>query len=93
MKTSECYLPEGSYTALPAVRQALASLDGLCRAQDEGMILEAPAQRCTPAHDLLFDFGFAQGIMPRACCALAWPRATHAKSPILSRVASRPALS
>lgn len=28
MKTSECYLPEGSYTALPEVRQALSSPDG-----------------------------------------------------------------
>ena len=81
MKTSECYLPEGSYTALPEVRQALSSPDGLRRAQDEGMILEAVAQRCTAAHDLLFDFGFAQGVMPRSCCALG-----VAEIAILSRV-------
>ena len=86
MKTSECYLPEGSYAALPAVRQALASPDGLRRAQDEGMILEAPAQRCTPAHDLLFDLGFAQGIMPRACCALGVAEGDTREIAILSRV-------
>lgn len=86
MKTSECYLPEGSYTALPEVRQALASLDGLRRAQDEGMILEAVAQRCTPANDLLFDLGFAQGIMPRSCCALGVAECDTREIAILSRV-------
>lgn len=86
MKTSECYLPEGSYTALPEVRQALASLDGLRRAQDEGAILEAVAQRCTAAHALLFDFGFAQGIMPRSCGALGVAEGDTREIAILSRV-------
>lgn len=86
MKTSECYLPEGSYAALPAVRQALASSEGLRRAQEEGMILEAVAQRCTAAHDLLFDLGFAQGIMPRACCALGVAEGDTREIAILSRV-------
>ena len=86
MKTSECYLPEGSYTALPEVRQALASLDGLRRAQDENRILEAVAQRCTAAHDLLFDLGFAQGIMPRSCCALGVAEGDTREIAILSRV-------
>ena len=69
MKTDD-FLPEGSYGTLPSVRQALHSLEGLRRAQDEGRILEAPALRCTAAHDRLFDVGFARGVMPRACCAL-----------------------
>ena len=86
MKTSECYLPEGSYAALPAVRQVLASPEGLRRAQEEGMILEAVAQRCTAAHDLLFDLGFAQGIMPRACCALGVAEGDTREIAILSRV-------
>ena len=46
MKTDD-FLPEGSYGTLPSVRQALHSLEGLRRAQDEGRILEAPALRCT----------------------------------------------
>lgn len=86
MKTSECYLPEGSYTALPAVQQALASLDGLRQAQAEGRILEAVAQRCTAAHDLLFDFGFAQGILPRSCGALGIAEGDTREIAILSRV-------
>ena len=55
MKTSESYLPEGSYMVQPAVRQAFSTLGALRQAQDEGRILEAVAQRCTAAHDLLFD--------------------------------------
>ena len=86
MKTSECYLPEGSYAALPEMRQALSSLDALRRAQDAGTILEAVAQRCTAAHDLLFDFGFAQGIMPRSCCALGVAEGDTREIAILSRV-------
>ena len=61
MKTSESYLPEGSYMVQPAVRQAFSTLGALRQAQDEGRILEAVAQRCTAAHDLLFDLGIAQG--------------------------------
>ena len=86
MKTSESYLPEGSYTALPAVRQAFSSLEALHRAQDEGVILEAAAQRCTAAHDLLFDLGIAQGIMPRSCCALGVAEGDTREIAILSRV-------
>ena len=70
MKTSESYLPEGSYMVQPAVRQAFSTLGALRQAQDEGRILEAVAQRCTAAHDLLFDLGIAQGILPRVSCAL-----------------------
>lgn len=86
MKTSESYLPEGSLTPLPAVRDALSSLDGLRRAQDEGTVLEAVAQRCTASHDLIFDFGFAQGVMPRAACALGVAEGETREIAILSRV-------
>ena len=81
MKTSESYLPEGSYMVQPAVRQAFSTLGALRQAQDEGRILEAVAQRCTAAHDLLFDLGIAQGSC-RACPARsAWRRATRARLP------------
>ncbi|MDO4269396.1 MAG: S1 RNA-binding domain-containing protein [Eubacteriales bacterium] len=86
MKTSESYLPEGSYSAYPEVRQALESLDGLRAAQDGGVILEAVAERCTAAHDLAFDFGFAAGVMPRACCALGVAEGDTREIAILSRV-------
>ena len=86
MKTSESYLPEGSYMVQPAVRQAFSTLGALRQAQDEGRILEAVAQRCTAAHDLLFDLGIAQGIMPRSCCALGVAEGDTREIAILSRV-------
>ena len=85
MKTDD-FLPEGSYGTLPSVRQALHSLEGLRRAQDEGRILAAPALRCTAAHDLLFDFGFARGVMPRACCELGLAAGQVREFAVLSRV-------
>lgn len=86
MKTSESYLPEGSYTAQSAVQTACRSLEGLRRAQDEGRILEAVAQRCTPAHDLLFDLGPVRGVMPRASTALGVAEGDTREIAILTRV-------
>ena len=86
MKTSESYLPEGSYMVQPAVRQAFSTLGALRQAQDEGRILEAVAQRCTAAHDLLFDLGIAQGILPRVSCALGVAEGDTREIAILARV-------
>ena len=86
MKTSESYLPEGSYMVQPAVRQAFSTLGALRQAQEEGRILEAVAQRCTAAHDLLFDLGIAQGILPRVSCALGVAEGDTREIAILSRV-------
>ena len=86
MKTSESYLPEGSYMVQPAVRQAFSTLGALRQAQDEGRILEAVAQRCTATHDLLFDLGIAQGILPRVSCALGVAEGDTREIAILSRV-------
>ena len=60
MKTDD-FLPEGSYGTLPFVRQALHSLEGLRRAQDEGRILEAPALRGTPPPAMGVDVGVGRG--------------------------------
>ena len=43
-------------------------------------------RRCTAAHDLLFDFGFARGVMPRACCALGIAEGQVREIAVLSRV-------
>ena len=48
MMKNDDFLPEGSYGALPSVRQALRSLEGLRRAQDEGRILESCAVQNVP---------------------------------------------
>ena len=70
----------------PAVRQAFSTLGALRQAQDEGRILEAVAQRCTATHDLLFDLGIAQGILPRVSCALGVAEGDTREIAILSRV-------
>lgn len=54
--------------------------------QDEGRILESCAVRCTALHDLLFDFDFARGVMPRACCALGLAEGQVREIAVLSRV-------
>ncbi len=86
MKTSESYLPEGSYMRKKEVNKALQSIEGLRRAKDEGMILEAPAARCTSSHDLIFDLGQVQGVMPRESCALGVAEGDTREIAILTRV-------
>jgi len=86
MKISESYLPEGSYSGNSEVRKALQSLEGLRNARDEGLILEATTARCTAAHELIFDFGFAQGVMPREKCALGVAEGSTREIAILTRV-------
>ncbi len=86
MKTSESYLPEGSYMRKKEVSKALQSIEGLRRAMDEGMILEAPAARCTASHDLIFDLGPVQGVMPRESCALGVAEGDTREIAILTRV-------
>lgn len=86
MKKNERYLPEGSYSRQEEVQAALSSLEGLRRAQQTGQILEAVPLRCTATHDLLFDFGFAQGIMPRTECAMGITSGETREIAILTRV-------
>lgn len=86
MKISECYLPEGSPQTLAATHAATVSPDTLRRAQDEGTILESVALRCTAEHDLLFDLGCADGVMPREECALGIAEGDTREIAILSRV-------
>jgi len=86
MKKSESYLPEGSYMRTKEVNKALQSIEGLRRAMDEEMILEAPAARCTASHDLIFDLGPVQGVMPRESCALGVAEGDTREIAILTRV-------
>ncbi len=86
MKISESYLTEGSYSKNGEVKQALRSIEGLRRAMDEGLILEARAARCTASHDLIFDFGFAKGVMPREKCALGVAEGETREIAVLTRV-------
>ncbi|MFQ9126479.1 MAG: hypothetical protein ACLR4Z_06440 [Butyricicoccaceae bacterium] len=70
------------------MRQALAIASTDCAAhRTKGVILEASGAAHAPrAHDLLFDFGFARGVMPRRAARSALRRAGAREIAVLSRV-------
>ncbi|RKJ78175.1 30S ribosomal protein S1 [Butyricicoccus sp. 1XD8-22] len=84
MKRDENCLPEGFRSELPENRAALASLDALRQAGDA--VLEAPASRCSCAHDLLIELGWTTAVIPRAECALGLDTGETREIAILSRV-------
>ena len=59
------YRPEGSILSLPENRAYLASEEGLQRAADSGIILEAMALRCDSDYRLTVDLGCMKGYIPR----------------------------
>ena len=62
----DMYLPEGAYIGTRSNEEAMASLENLIRAKNLGTVLEARAQLCDGAHDLLVSLGKYKGIIPRA---------------------------
>ena len=60
------YLPEGSLSPLPEMREYLASPAGLERAKNEGVILEATVLLCDTAMRLHVDLGCMRGIIERS---------------------------
>ncbi len=59
------YKPEGAVLSMPANREYLASEQGLIRAMNEGVILEAMAVRCDSNYRLTVDLGCMKGIIDR----------------------------
>ena len=59
------YKPEGSILASPANREYLASEQGLERAMNEGVILEAMAVRCDNTFRLTVELGCMRGYIER----------------------------
>ncbi len=86
MKKIGSYLPEGSYSKISEVKKALSSPEGLRKALNGHMVLEAEPARCTASHELIFDFGFATGIMPREKSALGVAEGETREIAILTRV-------
>ena len=60
----KCYLPEGARLGSAENREACASLSGIERAMNTGMILEGIARLCDRAMDLHVDVGAFEGIIP-----------------------------
>lgn len=59
------YKPEGAVLSMPSNREYLASEQGLIRAMNEGVILEAMAVRCDSNYRLTVDLGCMKGIIDR----------------------------
>ena len=59
------YMPEGSYLSASENREYLSSLNGLERAMNDGVILEAVATRCDSSFTLTVDLGNYTGYITR----------------------------
>ena len=59
------YKPEGIVLSMPENREYLSNENGLIRAMNEGVILEAMAVRCDASYTLTVDLGCMLGIIDR----------------------------
>ncbi len=60
------YNPEGIVLSMPENREYLSSENGLIRAMNEGVILEAMAVRCDASYTLTVDLGCMLGVIERS---------------------------
>lgn len=80
MPENKLFLPEGLRPPL------LRSLSDLREAMEQGEILEAPVQRCTPDHTLLLSLGGVRGRIPRQEAVAPWISGADRDISVLSRV-------
>lgn len=88
MKKGDFYPPEGTRIQTAANTAALSSLSALYTAMQEGRILEAFANACTTAHELLIPLPKCGciAVMPREECAIGIDDGSTREIAILSRV-------
>lgn len=75
------YLPEGM-----GVRRGGFTMELLCKAKAEGVILQAPVISCSEEHDLLVDLGCCTGRIPREETALGIAEGSTREIAVISRV-------
>ncbi len=80
------YKPEGSLLALPVNREYLASEQGLERAMNDDVILEAMAVRCDSDFRLSVDLGCMRGYMNREDVQLTQPGESVRDIAVITRV-------
>lgn len=80
------YLPEGNLLQTKNNLSYLSNLQGLERAKNEQVILEAIAVSCDTEHNLILDLNGIQGIIPREECAIGIQNGSTRDIAILSRV-------
>ncbi len=80
------YLPEGELFETEENYGYISTVEGLLSAKENGIILEAIAESCTPAHDLTIKLPACRGIIPREDCALGIKEGKTKDIAIISRV-------
>ena len=80
------YLPEGNLMNTPENKICVHSPLSLADAYTKKYILEARATVCDANHNLIVDFGYMKGIIPRAECALGIMDGSVRDIAIISRV-------
>ena len=80
------FKPEGWLLHKEENRQACRSLGALQAAMEQESILEARAIDCTADHDLIVDFGFCRGIIPRSEGAIGIDDGSTRDIALISRV-------
>lgn len=80
------YLPEGELILKEENRKATQSLRSLEECIASGRIVEAPCIVCDSRHNLIVDFGFIKGIVPRSEGAIGIDDGTTRDIALISRV-------
>ena len=80
------YLPEGELILKEENRRAIESLHSLEECVLSGRIVEAPCIICDSRHNLIVDFGFMKGIVPRSEGAIGIDDGTTRDIALISRV-------
>lgn len=80
------YRPEGSIIDSSENKAYLGTKEGLKRAMNEGVILEAKAEMCTSSHDLIVGLPCIKAIMPREEACLGIREGKTKDIAIISRV-------
>lgn len=80
------YKPEGWLLNTAENNSYCRSLSGLQDAMNQGRILEARSTVCTSSHDLLVDFGFCKGVIPRTQGAIGIEDGSTRDIAIISKV-------
>lgn len=80
------YLPEGEILNTEENLGYISSVNGLFEAKRRGIVLEARAESCSPAHDLTVTLPACRAIIPREECAVGIKDGKTKDIAIISRV-------
>lgn len=80
------YTPEGTLLQSPKNQHYISTLSGLEEAMKQDSIVEAICTLCDSSHNLIVDFGFARGIIPREEGAVGISDGTTRDIALISRV-------